>query len=180
MDHIPITGAPNVDEEIVIKKRKRETKVLNAKDQRKIVRDITNHILPLVEAKVDEWVTNNRNLFRNRPELKRFHKKNEVKDITEPKKPGSAFMLFKQERRNFHKSNGSLSRESALLVQVAAEWRSLSETDKQRYEKLYSIRQEQYESEWKLWREKKDRVIEEATATEVEGDNDEDGNITDY
>lgn len=143
-------------EEVASTTVKPVTKELTQKDRRKIVKDLSGYISEYLESKIDEWAASHKSLFRNRIEMRRHVKKTVIRDPTEPKKPQSDFMLFKEVQRNQMKAAGNTQSEPDLVKEIGARWRALTEEEKKNYRDQADAKKADYEIAVKTWRDGKE------------------------
>ncbi|OMJ70870.1 hypothetical protein SteCoe_31056 [Stentor coeruleus] len=85
-----------------------------------------------------------------------------------PKKPLSGFMYFSQERRKSLKEEKPSLKITEASVLIGAEWKKLSETDKEPYQKLAKDDRDRYEKE-----KEKAETAQVSKAKEEKQDNDD-------
>lgn len=74
-------------------------------------------------------------------------KKKVLHDASAPKKPQSSFFLFSHEARERMKKDDPDVKQTELLKKIGAEWKSLSEGERKKWDQKSKADKERYETE---------------------------------
>jgi len=154
-----------------------EKKIKQFKAKRQVITTINDFVLSTITLFNEEQVNNHASEFNNATKkhyielLTEFWKRKDVqtrmkdmivekkmtvridKNIDEPDKAMSAYMLFSKDTRNMLKSNPETASMTFKEVTsyIAEKWKNVSPADKQRYEKMAEVDKKRYVDEMKTF-----------------------------